>query len=161
MSTTSLRELPAWKALEAHYRQVRERHLRELFSVDPNRGERLAAEGVGLYLDYSKHRLTDETIKLLVQLAEEAGLRDRIDAMFRGDKINVTEHRAVLHVALRARGAARSWSRARTSCPRSMRSSTRCRRSPNESVAASGRASPASRSATWSISASAARTSDR
>jgi glucose-6-phosphate isomerase len=97
-----LNERPAWKALEAHYQQVRELHLRKLFGDDPGRGERMTAEAVGLYLDYSKNRLTDETLKLLLQLAEASGLRARIDAMFRGDKINVTENRAVLHVALRA-----------------------------------------------------------
>jgi glucose-6-phosphate isomerase len=98
---TPLVELPAWKALEAHYQKIRDLHLRTLFADDPTRGERLTAEAVGFYLDFSKNRLTDETITLLVQLAEQAGLRDRIDAMFRGDKINVTEGRAVLHVALR------------------------------------------------------------
>jgi len=77
-------------------------HLRDLFAGDPSRGERLTATGAGLYLDYSKHRVTDETLRLLVQLAEERGLRARIEAMFRGEKINVTEQRAVLHVALRA-----------------------------------------------------------
>ena len=92
----------AWKALAAHYEQVRELHLRQLFAADPRRGERLTAEAVGLYLDYSKNRITDETLRLLLQLAEESGLRARIDAMFRGDKINITEDRAVLHVALRA-----------------------------------------------------------
>jgi glucose-6-phosphate isomerase len=92
----------AWKALEAHYKKVRGLHLRELFAGDPTRGERLTAEAVGLYLDYSKHRITDETLTLLLQLAEESGLRARIDAMFRGERINVTENRAVLHVALRA-----------------------------------------------------------
>jgi glucose-6-phosphate isomerase len=97
-----LTECPAWKALEAHYQQVRNMHLRQLFAEDPQRGERMAVEAVGLYLDYSKNRITDETLKLLLQLAEESGLRARIDAMFRGDKINVTEKRAVLHVALRA-----------------------------------------------------------
>jgi glucose-6-phosphate isomerase len=102
MSTTRLRDLPAWKALETHFGEVRDRHLRELFAVDPSRGERLTVEGTGLYLDYSKHRVTDGTLKLLLQLAQESGLRDRIDAMFRGDAINMTEHRAVLHVALRA-----------------------------------------------------------
>jgi glucose-6-phosphate isomerase len=97
---------PAWQALAAHYRQVRTRHLRELFAADPTRGERLVAEAGGLYLDYSKNRITDDTLTLLLQLADESGLRARIDAMFRGDKINVTEQRAVLHVALRApRGA--------------------------------------------------------
>ncbi len=97
-----LTERPAWKALEAHYQQVRELHLRKLFEDDPGRGERMSAEAVGLYLDYSKNRITDETLRLLVQLAEESGLRTRIDAMFRGEKINLTEKRAVLHVALRA-----------------------------------------------------------
>src|ERR1700740_2560017 len=92
----------AWKALTAHYKAVAKVHLRELFADDPQRGERIAIEDVGLYLDYSKNRVTDETLKLLVQLAEESGLRARIDAMFRGDKINITENRAVLHTALRA-----------------------------------------------------------
>jgi glucose-6-phosphate isomerase len=102
MSVTPLRQRPAWKALEAHYQQVKQLHLRQLFAGDPQRGERLAVEAVGMYFDYSKHRITDETLKLLLQLAEESGLRARIDAMFRGEKINVTEKRAVLHVALRA-----------------------------------------------------------
>ena len=92
----------AWKALEAHYKKVRRLHLRKLFADDPKRGERLTVEAAGIYLDYSKNRITDETLKLLIQLAEESGLRERIDAMFRGEKINVTENRAVLHVALRA-----------------------------------------------------------
>jgi glucose-6-phosphate isomerase len=102
----SLTARPAWKALEAHYAKVRQEHLRKLFADDPRRGERLTVEAVGLFLDYSKNRITDETLKLLLKLAEESGLRARIDAMFRGEKINVTEKRAVLHVALRApRGA--------------------------------------------------------
>jgi glucose-6-phosphate isomerase len=92
----------AWKALEAHYLKTRELHLRNLFAEDPQRGERLTAEAVGIYLDYSKNRITDETVEILLQLAEESGLRSRINAMFRGEKINVTEKRAVLHVALRA-----------------------------------------------------------
>ena len=92
----------AWKALAAHYEQVRDLHLRQLFAEEPTRGERLTAEAVGLYLDYSKNRITDDTLRLLLQLAEECDLRARIDAMFRGDKINSTEDRAVLHVALRA-----------------------------------------------------------
>ncbi|MGZ5106107.1 MAG: glucose-6-phosphate isomerase [Usitatibacter sp.] len=97
---------PAWKALEAHHRKVRDLHLRELFANDPKRGPRLTVEAVGITLDYSKNRVTDETLKLLVQLAEESGLRAQIDAMFRGERINTTENRAVLHVALRApRGA--------------------------------------------------------
>src|ERR1700730_17139593 len=102
MSAAPLRQRPAWKALEAHYQKVKELHLRKLFADDPGRGERLTAEAIDIYLDYSKNRITDETVKLLLQLAEESGLRGRIDAMFRGEKINVTEKRAVLHVALRA-----------------------------------------------------------
>ncbi len=95
-----------WKALKAHYRDVRELHLRDLFAQDSERGERMAVEAAGIYLDYSKNRVTDETVKLLMQLAEESGLREKIAAMFSGEKINVTEKRAVLHVALRApRGA--------------------------------------------------------
>ena len=92
----------AWKALASHYKTVSKLHLRQLFADDPKRGQRLALEAIGLYLDYSKNRVTDETIQLLLQLAEDSGLRDRIDAMFSGEKINVTEKRAVLHVALRA-----------------------------------------------------------
>jgi len=93
---------PAWQALRAHHGQIRDRHLRQFFADDPGRGERLTAEAAGLFLDYSKNRVTDETLTLLVRLAEESGLRGRIDAMFRGEKINVTEDRAVLHVALRS-----------------------------------------------------------
>jgi len=97
---------PAWNALEAHHEKVRDLHLRRLFAEDPGRGERLTAEAVGVFLDYSKNRITDETLMLLLQLAEQSGLRARIEAMFRGDRINVSEQRAVLHVALRApRGA--------------------------------------------------------
>jgi glucose-6-phosphate isomerase len=99
---SALTESTAWKALEAHHADVKDTHLRELFAADPARGMRLTADAVGIYLDYSKNRLTDETRRLLVALAEERGLRERIDAMFNGQKINVTEHRAVLHVALRA-----------------------------------------------------------
>jgi glucose-6-phosphate isomerase len=97
-----LKQRAAWQALEAHYQQIRGLHLRQLFAADPGRGERLTAEAAGLFLDFSKNRLTDETLRLLVALAEESGLRDRIDEMFRGEKINITEGRAVLHVALRA-----------------------------------------------------------
>jgi len=92
----------AWKDLGAHHKKIRELHLRQLFADDPKRGERLTAEAVGLYLDYSKNRITDETLKLLIRLAEESRLQERIDAMFRGEKINLTEKRAVLHTALRA-----------------------------------------------------------
>ncbi len=104
-TTTSLVPLTqraAWKGLETHFTKIRELHLRKLFAEDPKRGERLTVEAVGIYFDYSKNRITDDTVKLLLQLAEESGLRSRLDAMFRGDKINVTEERAVLHVALRA-----------------------------------------------------------
>ena len=100
--TTSLTNRPAWKALQEHYNQIHSRHLRAMFDEDPKRGERLTVEAAGLYFDYSKHRVTDETLRLLLALADEVGLRGRIDAMFRGDKINVTEKRAVLHIALRA-----------------------------------------------------------
>jgi glucose-6-phosphate isomerase len=100
--TAPLTARPAWKALQDHYQEIRNVHMRTLFSQDPRRGERFAVEAAGLYLDYSKHRITDETMRLLLRLAEECGLRARIDAMFAGDKINVTEQRAVLHVALRA-----------------------------------------------------------
>ncbi len=102
MSRVPLHERREWRALEEHYQKIRHLHLRDLFATDPKRGERLTAEAVGLYLDYSKHRITDDTLDLLVQLAASSGLRDRIDAMFRGDKLNGTEDRAVLHVAIRA-----------------------------------------------------------
>src|SRR5262245_46369262 len=97
-----LTERKAWSALAAHFSTARNLHLRDLFAQDPKRGERMTLEAAGLYLDYSKNRITDETLKLLFHLASESRLRERIDAMFRGDKINVTEKRAVLHVALRA-----------------------------------------------------------
>jgi glucose-6-phosphate isomerase len=96
-----LRELPAWVALGSHHETIRDVHLRELFAADPERGERLSAEGAGLYLDFSKNRVNDETLRLLVQLAEESGLPERTEAMFRGDPINTTEDRSALHVALR------------------------------------------------------------
>jgi glucose-6-phosphate isomerase len=100
--TQLLTERPAWKALAEHSQSIRSLHLRQLFAHDPGRGERFAVEAAGIYLDYSKNRITDETIALLLQLAEECGLRGRIAAMFRGEQINVTEKRAVLHTALRA-----------------------------------------------------------
>ena len=98
----ALTQRPAWKALQTHYDTMRHRHLRQLFADDPRRGERFAADAAGLYLDYSKNRITDETLELLLALARECGLRARIGAMFSGQKINVTEERSVLHVALRA-----------------------------------------------------------
>ena len=97
-----LTDRPFYQALQAHYQQIQQRHLRDLFKDDPKRGERMHAEAAGLYLDFSKNRITDETLRLLTALAGDRGLRERIDAMFRGDRINVTENRSVLHTALRA-----------------------------------------------------------
>src|SRR5215469_8568873 len=106
MPATPLRERKAWRALQRHHAEIAGRHLRDLFAEDPGRGERLTAEAAGIYLDYSKNRVTGETMRLLVELAEEAGLPERREAMFRGEHINVSEDRAVLHVALRMpRGA--------------------------------------------------------
>ena len=102
MNITQLTQRPAWKALADHYQKTRDLHLRTLFAEDPKRGERFASEAIGIYFDYSKNRVTEETMRLLLGLAESSGLRERIDAMFQGEKINVTEQRAVLHVALRA-----------------------------------------------------------
>ena len=102
ISNQSAVKHPSWKVLETHHQYISKLHLRELFSEDPKRGERMSVEAVGLYLDYSKNRITEETLFLLLQLAKEAGLRERIDAMFTGEKINLTENRAVLHTALRA-----------------------------------------------------------
>src|SRR5436309_869085 len=99
---TPLTQRLTWKALEKHYHQIKDVHLRTLFAQDPQRGERFALEAIGLYLDYSKNRITDDTLKLLLVLAQDIGLRNRIDTMFSGDKINFTEQRAVLHTALRA-----------------------------------------------------------
>src|SRR5262249_31491101 len=98
---TALRDRLAWKALEQHHAEIAGTHLRDLFASDPGRGERLTLEGVGLYLDYSKNRVNDETLRLLVQLAEESGLREHTEKMFTGARINVSENRSVLHVALR------------------------------------------------------------
>jgi glucose-6-phosphate isomerase len=101
-SLTPLTRRPAWKKLDAHYEKIKRLHLRKLFAADPKRGERLTVEAAGLFLDYSKNRVTSETIRLLLKLADESGLKSRIKAMFSGEKINITENRAVLHVALRA-----------------------------------------------------------
>ena len=101
MPATPLRERKAWQALERHYAEISGAHLRDLFAADPGRGERLTAQASGIYLDYSKNRVTDETMALLVELAEESGVPARRDAMFRGEHINVSENRAVLHTALR------------------------------------------------------------
>src|SRR6202043_2075384 len=101
MAVTPLTERKAWQELKRQHAELAGRHLRELFAADPGRGERLTAEAAGLYLDYSKNRVTDETMRLLVELAAESGVAERRDAMFRGEHINVSENRAVLHVALR------------------------------------------------------------
>ena len=99
---TALTDTPSWRALTAHHARIKDLHLRTLFADDPGRAERFSAEGAGLFLDYSKNRITDETLRLLLLLAEERGVATRRDAMFAGEKINATERRAVLHVALRA-----------------------------------------------------------
>ena len=100
--TPSLTQRPAWQALEKHYQQIKDKHLRDLFKDDPERGKRFTAQALGLYLDYAKHRVTGETMKLLIDLAVACNLPERREAMFSGEKINVTEKRAVLHAALRA-----------------------------------------------------------
>ena len=106
MGLTQLIKSPAWQALAAHYVKIKNAHLRQLFAEDPRRSQRFSIERAGIFLDYSKNRITEETIRLLVNLAKERGVAERRDAMFRGEKINVSENRAVLHVALRApRGA--------------------------------------------------------
>src|SRR5579862_9586962 len=102
LKTKPLTQRKAWKALGTHYKKISKTHLRKLFAGDSSRGTRMTAEAVGLFLDYSKNRITDETVKLLLELAEESGLKSRIAAMFRGEKTDTTEKRAVLHVALRA-----------------------------------------------------------
>jgi glucose-6-phosphate isomerase len=102
MNIKPLAQRSAWKTLAAHYKELKQSHLRSLFADDPRRGQRLSVEAAGLFLDYSKNRVADQTLKLLVQLARESHLSERIAAMFGGEKINVTENRAVLHVALRA-----------------------------------------------------------
>ena len=157
--TEPLTELPAWKALKAHYGNIRNLHLRKLFAEDPKRGEQMSKEAAGIYLDYSKNRITAETLRLLLDLAEVVGLRARIDAMFRGEKINVSEQRAVLHVALRAPRAHRYWLMARMSCPRSTPCSTGWPVLPIRFAEGSGRVTPASAYATSSTSASVAPTS--
>ncbi|HYY04623.1 MAG TPA: hypothetical protein VE736_12120, partial [Gaiellaceae bacterium] len=101
-TTASLRDTAAWRALEEHVPEIRDSHLRDLFANDPSRGERLTLEAEGIYLDYSKNRITDETVRLLLELANARGVAERRDAMFAGERINVTEDRAVLHIALRA-----------------------------------------------------------
>src|ERR1035437_2093207 len=148
--TMMLTDRRSYQALEAHYQQIHQRRLRDLFAEDPARGERMHAEAAGLYLDYAKNRITDETLRLLVALAEDCDLRKRIDAMFRGDKINLTEERSVLQTALRApRGA--SVGRRRRPPMRANRSSG-CwgtwRSSPTSCAPANGSGLRGSRSAT-------------
>ena len=144
LETPKAGQPPAWKALKEHFSKIRKVHLRKLFSKDPARGDRLAVEALGLYLDYSKNRITDETVQLLLRLAEESGLRAKIDAMFRGDKINITENRAVLHVpCARPKELPSSWTE-KTSCPEFTLCSTRWRASANVSAAGLGKATPAS-----------------
>ena len=115
---------PAWRALAAHHEKVSGQHLRRLFADDPGRGERMTAEAAGVFLDYSKNRITDETLTLLLRLAEDSGLRARIDAMFRGDRINVSEKRPCCMLRCGRRVGRRSSSTVRTSCPRCTRCST-------------------------------------
>ena len=117
-SQISLRQRPAFVALQAHYKTIATRHLRDLFREDPSRGQRMAVEALGLYFDYSKHRVSDETLGLLFDLAQACGLHDRIQAMFSGEKINLTENRAVLHVALARRATRSSWLMGKTSLPK-------------------------------------------
>ncbi len=135
----SLTKLPTWQALEAHYQKVRGQHLRTLFADDPKRVERFSVEAAGIYCDFSKHRMTDETMSLLLQLAQESGLQARIAAMFKGEKINVTEQRAVMHVALRAPGVNPCLWMVQTSYPRFMPFSTGWRPSPTGCAAANGK----------------------
>ena len=159
---TPLRERPAWAALERHHAEIRERHLRDLFAEDATRGERLAAEGAGIYLDYSKNRVTDETLRLLLQLAEESGLRraHRGDVPRRPDQHDREPLRPPRRAA-HAEGHVARRRRASTSSRRCTRCSTAWPRSRSASARASGRATRASRSATSSTSASAAPTSAR
>ena len=158
-TTKPLRERQAWKSLANHYEKIRHLHLRQIFADDPARGERMAAEGAGLYLDYSKNRITDETLKLLFQLADECELRGRIDAMFRGDKINVTENRAVLHVALRAPRGASIILEGENVVAQVHSVSTRWRIFPTRVRRVNGKGTQESASATSSISGSADRIS--
>jgi hypothetical protein len=154
-----LTDHPAWTALAAHHGKIRDLHLRQLFADDPTRGERMTLEAVGIYLDFSKNRITDETIGLFVQLANESGLAARVEAMFRGDKINVSEERAVLHIALRAPPAAAILVDGRNVVPESMPFSAGWPILPIVSAAAPGRVTPAGEYGMSSISASAAPTS--
>ena len=152
-----LSERPAWRALEAHYQQIHETQMKRLFADDPARGERFTVEANGIFLDYSKNRVTDETLKLLIQLAEESGLRAHIDAMFSGEKINITENRAVLHIALRAPKGESIFVDGEDVVPAvAILCWTRWPPSPIAFAAAHGRGTPANGFATSSTSASGA-----
>ena len=150
-----LTQRPAWKALAAHHKKIKNLHLRKLFADDPKRGERLTVEALGLYLDYSKNRITDQTLKLLVQLARESGLPEKIEAMFAGEKINVTENRAVLHVALRAPKGETILVDGKNVVPEVHAVLDKMAEFPIASAAANGKAIPASASRMSSTSASA------
>ena len=134
-----LTELSAWNQLREHFTSIRNMHLRELFAGDPRRAERYSIEALGLYFDYSKNRITDDTLRLLLDLAEQCGLRERIEAMFRGDKINATENRAVLHVALRAPKTEKIVVDGEDVVPEVHEVSTKCRPLPTAYEAGNGR----------------------
>jgi Phosphoglucose isomerase len=161
MTNLKLTTSPAWQALRAHHDKIKSLHLREMFAKDPGRGERFVAEGAGLYLDYSKNRITEETLRLLLRLAEERGVAAWRDAMFRGEKINITEGRAAFHMALRAPKDRSCRSTAMTSCPMFTQSSTIWANSPGGCAMGRGGDIPASLSGTSSMSASAVPISDR
>ena len=151
-----LTQRAAWKKLAAHHKKIKGLHLRKLFAADSKRGERFTAEAAGLFLDYSKNRITSETLKLLLKLANESGLKARIKAMFSGEKINITENRGrAARRAARAQRTKKSSWMAQIWCRKSMRCSTRWKRFPNASAAARGKVSPANASRTSSTSASA------
>lgn len=151
----------AWAALKAHHKQISRTHLRKLFADDSKRAERFTVEAAGIYLDYSKNLITEKTIKLLLDLARESKVQERRDAMFRGEKINITENRAVLHVALRAPKTRPSLWMERMSYRKCTRSSTKWRTFRTVFAAASGRATAESASATSSTSGLAAPISAR
>ena len=138
-----LTQRAAWKDLAAHHRKIKGLSLRKLFAADTTRGERMTVEAAGLFLDYSKNRITNETLKLLLMLAEESGLRSKIKAMFSGEKINTTENRAVLHVALRAPKDAVILVDGKNSCRKSMACWTRWMHFQDVSATARGRVLPA------------------
>ena len=145
-AASPLISLPAWQALGRHADAIRGVHLRDLFAKDPERAGRFSREAEGLFLDFSKNRITDETLSLLLDLARQSGLQERIAAMFSGEKINLTENRSVLHVALRAPATEKIFSDGVDACPKFTPYSTKCRPSRIVSAAATGKATPASAS---------------